>query len=132
MNKLYITLATILFVSTIAVIALVTFNVLDSAGQAAFYLIIAYVIFLLGFVLFSTIVGILKIIQASKETKLPILRNGAIFFLGSTALIYISNLIGITESKGLLGNLAIPFGLATGYILIQFIFPRNDKDGQPT
>ena len=132
MKKLYITLATILFISTIAVIALITFNVLDTAGQAAFYLVIAYVVFLLGFVLFSTIIGIQKMIQASKETKIPILRNGAIFFFGSSALIYVSTLIGITQSKGLLGNLAIPFGLAAGYILYQFIFLRNDKEGQPT
>ena len=130
MNKLYITLATVLLISTITVIALVSFNILDSAGQAAFYLIIAYVIFLLGFVLFSTIIGILKMIQAPKETKLPILRNGAYFFLGSTALIYISTLIGITQSKGLLGNLVIPFSLAAGYILFQFIFSSNDTEGQ--
>ncbi|WP_100333047.1 hypothetical protein [Bacillus alkalisoli] len=127
MKKLFPILFTILFISTIIVITLVIFGALDSAGPIAFYLIIAYVIFLLGYTLFALFIGIKNIIQAPWETTLPIIRNAAIYFIASTALIYGSIYIfGFTEDKGLLGNLSVPLGLATGYLVVQSIFLNKD------
>lgn len=122
MKKLTIFLYAIFIASTV-ILMYIIYKDIDNPYILKF--IIGYLIFLMTFVLYLIAAAIMKMRSLKWVDKRKRLISFIIWFVSFLALNLISSYLFKLPSKGVLGELAVPLGLATGIAFLDIVFASS-------